>query len=54
LETARIDLVESVNRPESEESLRRLLRDALAVGDAAVTVRRGDKVVSLKVSLPAE
>lgn len=50
------DVVEAVNgaKPESEESLRRLLRDALAVGDATVRVRRGDKVETLKVTLPAE
>jgi hypothetical protein len=48
------DVIEGVNgtKPESEEALRRLLRDALAVGDAAVTVRRGDKVYALKISLP--
>ena len=48
------DVVESVNgkKPDSPESLRRLLRDALAVGDAAVTVRRGDATHTLKVTLP--
>ncbi|HUR55900.1 MAG TPA: PDZ domain-containing protein [Gemmataceae bacterium] len=48
------DLVEGVNgaKPESAESLRRLLRDALAVGDATVTVRRGNAVHTLRVVLP--
>lgn len=48
------DVVESVNsgKPNSAESLRRLLRDALAVGDATVTVRRGDKTEIVSVSLP--
>lgn len=48
------DVVEGVNgaKPDSAESLRRLLRDALALGDATVTVRRGDGVHSLKVTLP--
>ena len=48
------DVVESVNgaTPESAESLRRLLRDALAVGDATVKVKRGDTVHILRVVLP--
>ena len=48
------DVIDGVNgaKPDSAESLRRLLRDALAVGDATVTVRRGDKVESLRVVLP--
>jgi hypothetical protein len=48
------DVVEGVNgaKPESAESLRRLLRDALAVGDATVTVRRGDATHTLKITLP--
>ena len=48
------DVVEGVNgkKPDSAESLRRLLRDALAVGDATVTVRRGDATHTLKVTLP--
>ena len=48
------DVVESVNgaTPESAESLRRLLRDALAVGDATVKVKRGDTVHTLRVVLP--
>jgi hypothetical protein len=47
-------VVDGVNgsKPDSAESLRRLLRDALAVGDATVTVRRGDKVEKLRVVLP--
>jgi S1-C subfamily serine protease len=39
-------------KPDSAESLRRLLRDALAVGDATVTIRRGEKTESVKVALP--
>jgi hypothetical protein len=39
-------------RPDSAESLRRLLRDALAVGDAAVKLRRGDQTLTAKMSLP--
>ena len=47
------DVITAVNgkKPESAESLRRLLRDALALGDAAVVVRRGDATATLKVSL---
>ena len=37
---------------ESAESLRRALRDALAVGDATVTFRRGDKTETATVVLP--
>jgi hypothetical protein len=39
-------------RPTDAESLRRLLRDALAVGDAAVKLRRGDQTLTVKMSLP--
>jgi hypothetical protein len=39
-------------KPDSAESLRRLLRDALAVGDATVKVRRGRDTLSVKMSLP--
>jgi len=48
------DVITAVNgrKPDSAESLRRLLRDALAVGDATVTLRRGDKTETVKVSLP--
>lgn len=48
------DIVVDVNgkKPDSPESLRRLLRDALAIGDAAVKLQRGDKVITAKVSLP--
>ena len=48
------DKIVSVNgkKPESAESLRRLVRDALAIGDASVVVRRGEKTETLKVSLP--
>jgi hypothetical protein len=47
------DTVIGVNgrRPDSVESLRRLLRDALAVGDATVTVTRAGKVETLRVTL---
>jgi S1-C subfamily serine protease len=34
------------------ESLRRLLRDALAIGDATVKLKRGNETLSLKVVLP--
>jgi hypothetical protein len=48
------DVITGVNgkKPESAEALRRLLRDALAVGDATVTLKRGDKTVTVKVALP--
>jgi len=48
------DVITAVNgkKPDDAESLRRLLRDALALGDAAVVVRRGDRTETLKVSLP--
>src|SRR5262249_35184595 len=48
------DVITAVNgkKPESAESLRRLLRDALAVGDATVTLRRGDKTETVTVALP--
>lgn len=48
------DVITAVNgkKPESVESLRRLLRDALAVGDATVTLNRGEKTLTVKVSLP--
>lgn len=39
-------------KPDTAESLRQVLRDALAIGDAAVTVRRGDKTETVKISLP--
>jgi membrane-associated protease RseP (regulator of RpoE activity) len=39
-------------RPDSAGSLRRLLRDALALGDATVTLKRGDATHTVKVSLP--
>jgi membrane-associated protease RseP (regulator of RpoE activity) len=46
------DVVAEVNgkKPDSAESLRRLLRDALALGD--VTLKRGEKTETVKVSLP--
>jgi hypothetical protein len=48
------DVISEVNgkKPQSAESLRRLLRDALAIGDATVKLQRGDKTVTVKVSLP--
>jgi len=48
------DVILDVNgrKPDSAESLRRLLRDGLAVGDALVTVRRGDKTETVKIALP--
>jgi hypothetical protein len=39
-------------KPDSPESLRRLLRDALALGDATVTLRRGAQTVTATVALP--
>ncbi len=48
------DIITEVNgkKPDSAESLRRLLRDALAIVDATVTLKRGDKTETVKVSLP--
>jgi len=48
------DVIVTVNgrRPESAESLRRLLRDALGPGDAAVSLRRGADTVAVTVALP--
>jgi hypothetical protein len=48
------DIITDVNgkRPDSAESLRRLLRDALALGDATLTIQRGDKTETVKVALP--
>jgi PDZ domain len=48
------DIITAVNgkKPDSAESLRRLLRDALAIGDATVTLRRDEKTETVKVSLP--
>jgi hypothetical protein len=39
-------------QPADVEALRRLLRDALAVGDAAVKLKRGDETLSVKLALP--
>jgi hypothetical protein len=39
-------------KPADAEGLRRLLRDALAVGDATVKVRRGDEALLLTLILP--
>ncbi len=46
------DVILTVNgrRPESVESLGRLLRDALGPGDAAVRVRRGAETVAVTVA----
>ena len=48
------DIIANVNgkKPDSAESLRRLLRDALAIGDATVKLQRGDRIETVKVSLP--
>ena len=48
------DIITAVNgkKPDSAESLRRLLRDALAIGDATVQLKRGEKTVTVKVTLP--
>ena len=39
------DIISEVNgkKPDSAESLRRLLRDALAIGDATVQLQRGEQ-----------
>ncbi len=42
----------SGKKPADAEALRRLLRDALAVGDATVKLQRGDTTTTVKVSLP--
>ncbi len=48
------DVIAEVNgkKLDSAESLRRLLRDALAIGDATLTLKRNDKTETVKVSLP--
>jgi hypothetical protein len=48
------DIIAEVNgkKPNSAESLRRLLRDALAIDDATVKLQRRDKTETVKVSLP--
>jgi len=48
------DTILEVNgkKPTDAESLRRLLRDALAIGDATVKLQRGDKTETAKISLP--
>jgi hypothetical protein len=48
------DTVLDVNgkKPADAESLRRLLRDALAVGDATVKLQRGKDTITAKLSLP--
>lgn len=48
------DIIVEVNgkAPDSPESLRRLLRDALAIGEATVRLQRGDKVITAKMLLP--
>jgi len=42
----------SGKKPTDAESLRRLLRDALALGDASVKLKRGNDTLTVKVSLP--
>ncbi|MCI0701199.1 MAG: PDZ domain-containing protein, partial [Planctomycetia bacterium] len=48
------DAILEVNgkKPTDAESLRRLLRDNLAIGDATVKLKRADKTETLKVALP--
>jgi S1-C subfamily serine protease len=48
------DVVVEANgkKPTDAESLRRLLRDALAVGDATIKVQRGTDALTLKLVLP--
>ncbi len=48
------DAILDVNgkKPADGESLRRLLRDALAVGDATVNLQRGKDTINVKLSLP--
>lgn len=48
------DAVVEVNgkKPTDAESLRRLLRDALAVGEATVKLQRGKDTITAKLSLP--
>jgi S1-C subfamily serine protease len=48
------DTILEVNgkKPDSAESLRQLLRDSLAIGDATVKLQRGDKTETVKVALP--
>jgi hypothetical protein len=48
------DTILEVNgkKPADAEALRRLLRDALAVGDAAVKLQRGNDTLTIKLALP--
>ncbi|MCI0700088.1 MAG: PDZ domain-containing protein [Planctomycetia bacterium] len=48
------DAILEVNgkKPLDAESLRRLLRDNLAIGDATIKLKRGDKTETVKVALP--
>ncbi len=48
------DVVRDVHgkKPTDTESLRRLLRDAIALGDATVKLKRGNDIVTAKRSLP--
>jgi len=48
------DIIAEVNgkKPDSPESLRRLLRDALAIGDATVKLQRGATSETVKIALP--
>ncbi|MCI0700298.1 MAG: PDZ domain-containing protein [Planctomycetia bacterium] len=48
------DVIHEVNgrKPTDAESLRRLLRDNLAIGDATLRLKRGDKTETLTITLP--
>jgi len=48
------DVVAAVSgkKPDGAESLRRLLRDSLALGNATVTLKRGEATVTVTVALP--
>jgi S1-C subfamily serine protease len=39
-------------KPTDAETLRRLLRDALAIGDATVKLKRGNDTLTVKLTLP--
>ena len=48
------DAITAVNgrKPKSPESLRELLRDAQAIGDATITLKRGGATETVKIALP--
>jgi hypothetical protein len=52
LKTGDVILEANSKKPADAESLRRLLRDALAIGDATVKLQRGKETLTVKVSLP--